>query len=90
MLQLWALWGERCVALALGVVGCPTQDGYPRTIGQADALTSKVHIDRVVDIFLPQDVLIAKMLGRRTCEQCGGNFNVTNIQHGTVCGSSHG
>lgn len=36
-------------------------------------------IDLVVNLKLCEDVLLEKCLGRRMCSQCGGNFNVANI-----------
>lgn len=36
-------------------------------------------IDLVVNLKLREDVLVTKCLGRRICSQCGGNFNVANI-----------
>lgn len=36
-------------------------------------------IDLVVNLKLFEDVLLEKCLGRRMCSQCGGNFNVANI-----------
>lgn len=36
-------------------------------------------IDLVVNLKLPEKVLIEKCLGRRICSQCGKNFNVASI-----------
>lgn len=36
-------------------------------------------IDLVLNLKLREDVLLEKCLGRRTCSQCGGNFNVATI-----------
>lgn len=36
-------------------------------------------IDLVVNLKLREDVLLEKCLGRRTCSQCGGNFNIASI-----------
>ncbi|CAI9759219.1 unnamed protein product [Fraxinus pennsylvanica] len=36
-------------------------------------------IDLVVNLKLPETVLVEKCLGRRICSQCGKNFNVPNI-----------
>ncbi|KAG9452519.1 hypothetical protein H6P81_005423 [Aristolochia fimbriata] len=54
-------------------------DGFPRTIRQAEILEGVTDIDLVVNLKLREDVLIEKCLGRRTCNQCGGNFNVACI-----------
>lgn len=37
-------------------------------------------VDLAVNLSLREDVLITKLLGRRMCSSCGGNFNVANIQ----------
>ncbi|XP_042511344.1 adenylate kinase 1, chloroplastic-like [Macadamia integrifolia] len=54
-------------------------DGFPRTIRQAEILEDVTDIDLVVNLKLREDVLLEKCLGRRICSQCGGNFNVANI-----------
>ncbi|XP_057954627.1 adenylate kinase-like isoform X1 [Malania oleifera] len=54
-------------------------DGFPRTIRQAEILEDVTDIDLVVNLKLPEDVLIEKCLGRRICSECGGNFNVASI-----------
>ncbi|WOL09781.1 putative adenylate kinase 1, chloroplastic [Canna indica] len=54
-------------------------DGFPRTVRQAEILDGVTDIDLVVNLKLREDVLLEKCLGRRMCSQCGGNFNVANI-----------
>ncbi|XWS43646.1 hypothetical protein CRYUN_Cryun16bG0121500 [Craigia yunnanensis] len=54
-------------------------DGFPRTIIQAEILKGVMDIDLVVNLRLPESVLIEKCLGRRNCSQCGKNFNVASI-----------
>ncbi|KAM5559935.1 adenylate kinase 1, chloroplastic [Rosa sericea] len=54
-------------------------DGFPRTIRQAEILEGVTDIDLVLNLKLREDVLLEKCLGRRTCSQCGGNFNVASI-----------
>ena len=54
-------------------------DGYPRTLQQAKDLAEFQEIDCVVNLQLPEDILIAKLLGRRVCGDCGKNYNVTEI-----------
>lgn len=56
-------------------------DGFPRTVPQAEALLKHTTIDTVVNITLDEDVLMQKLLGRRTCVVCGDGFNVASI-HG--------
>ncbi len=59
-------------------------DGYPRTIGQADALNAfcrkeKVPIDVALDFATSQKVVINRLSGRRVCPKCGANYHVRNI-----------
>jgi len=56
-------------------------DGFPRTIPQADyleeALASMgVSIDYAVDIHVPDEEIIKRMSGRRTCPACGKSYHV--------------
>lgn len=53
-------------------------DGVPRTIPQAKALLQQgVEIDRVVSIEIPDDVIEARMTGRRVCGSCGASYHIT-------------
>ena len=56
-------------------------DGFPRTVAQAEALDemlSKVDsgIDHVISIEVPNDELMGRLTGRRTCRACGQGFHV--------------
>ncbi|MCX7704095.1 MAG: adenylate kinase [Planctomycetota bacterium] len=51
-------------------------DGYPRTIGQAEALEkARVEIDRVFYFTASDEVLIKRIAGRFSCPSCGAVFN---------------
>lgn len=54
-------------------------DGFPRTVRQAEILEGVIDVDLVVNLKLREEALLAKCLGRRTCSQCGGNYNVACI-----------
>ncbi|CAI7747871.1 unnamed protein product [Closterium sp. NIES-54] len=54
-------------------------DGFPRTAVQAEVLESMTQIDLAVNLTLREEVLVQKMLGRRLCSDCGGNYNIANI-----------
>ena len=58
-------------------------DGYPRTVGQAQAFdkTFTLELDnlRVVDIKLKNSIAIDKLLSRRQCTTCNGSFNLADI-----------
>jgi adenylate kinase len=56
-------------------------DGFPRTAGQAAGLDSALAkrdelITAVVEIFVPREKLVMRLLGRRVCQNCGATFNV--------------
>ena len=52
-------------------------DGFPRTVAQAEALDAMgVQIDKVLEIYVPNERIIARMSGRRVCEQCGASYHV--------------
>ena len=52
-------------------------DGFPRTVPQAEALDQMgVVIDRVVDLEVPDDKIMARLSGRRVCEKCGSSYHV--------------
>ncbi|TNK84056.1 adenylate kinase [Mycoplasmopsis pullorum] len=53
-------------------------DGYPRTIKQAEFLDSISQDDKfvVVELFAPQEVILERLSGRRTCSICGTGFHI--------------
>ena len=53
-------------------------DGVPRTIPQAEALEAAgIHFDAVVSIEIADEVIEARMTGRRVCTACGASYHVT-------------
>ena len=53
-------------------------DGMPRTIPQAAALEARgIHFDAVVSIEICDDVIEARMTGRRVCGSCGASYHIT-------------
>ncbi|XP_026418894.1 adenylate kinase 1, chloroplastic-like [Papaver somniferum] len=54
-------------------------DGFPRTVRQAEILEGVTDIDLVINLKLREDVILSKCLGRRKCNQCGGNYNLATI-----------
>lgn len=51
-------------------------DGYPRTVAQADALEAAGEkIDAVVLIDVPDEKLVARIVGRLSCGACGAVFH---------------
>jgi adenylate kinase len=56
-------------------------DGFPRTVPQAEALERVLGerartITRVVAIDVPEDVLVPRLTGRRSCPKCGAPYHV--------------
>ena len=56
-------------------------DGFPRTIAQAEALESFLQangivLDAVLDVNVPAEILVRRMVGRRVCKGCGATFHV--------------
>jgi len=53
-------------------------DGFPRTVGQAEALDTFAALEAVVNIVVPEDLVVQRLSGRRTCKACGAIFHVVN------------
>ena len=56
-------------------------DGFPRTIAQAQALDeflieNGIKLDAVLDVNVPAEILVRRMVGRRVCKTCGATFHV--------------
>lgn len=56
-------------------------DGFPRTVPQAEALDNTLGemqraIDHVVSIEVPNEELIKRLTGRRTCRNCGAMYHI--------------
>lgn len=56
-------------------------DGFPRTIKQAEALdqflkANGVVLDAVLDVNVPVEILVKRMVGRRVCKGCGATYHV--------------
>jgi adenylate kinase len=56
-------------------------DGFPRTVTQAQALDEQLDrtgrsIDQVIDLVVPDDVLLARLSGRWLCEDCHSSYHM--------------
>ena len=56
-------------------------DGFPRTVAQAEALAEmlkarNVGLDKVVAIIVPDEEIIKRISGRRTCRKCGAMHHI--------------
>jgi adenylate kinase len=51
-------------------------DGYPRTIEQAKALDKLIKIDAVIQLTVPEWIIIERLSSRRICKNCGEVYNI--------------
>jgi adenylate kinase len=56
-------------------------DGFPRNVAQAEELDKMlndmgIQIDHVMCIEVPNEELIKRLTGRRTCKECGAGYHV--------------
>jgi adenylate kinase len=54
-------------------------DGFPRTLPQAKMLQEITEIDVVLNLSIPEDILIEKICARRICKGCGEIYNIAGI-----------
>ena len=51
-------------------------DGFPRTVPQAEALDAMgVKIDKVIEIYVPDETIQQRLSGRRVCLDCGATYH---------------
>lgn len=65
-------------------------DGFPRTIKQAEVLENmlkekKIVLDAVIEVQVPDEVIVDRILGRYTCMTCGESYS-NNYHRPTVAG----
>ena len=59
-------------------------DGFPRTAGQSAALDAMLadagqQIQKVISIDVPDEVIVARLSQRRSCEKCGAVYHLEHI-----------
>uniref|UniRef100_A0A6A7GD90 Adenylate kinase n=1 Tax=Hirondellea gigas TaxID=1518452 RepID=A0A6A7GD90_9CRUS len=59
-------------------------DGFPRTITQAEALQTFAPPNLVINLNLPEDILLEKIISRRVCKSCGENYNLADINRSGI------
>ena len=76
---VWEMVRERksCLHCAGGFI----LDGFPRTVGQAELLkqlmeTEALALTAVINYDLPLSEIVARLSGRRTCENCKAVFHI--------------
>lgn len=65
-------------------------DGYPRTEAQSNELDKITDISAVINLEALDDVLIDRLLGRRSCNKCKKIYNIRTLKNTNkceVCGS---
>ena len=57
-------------------------DGFPRTVAQAETLSAMLktgaprQLDKVIAIMVPDDEIVKRISGRRTCKNCGAMYHL--------------
>src|SRR5271167_2803309 len=56
-------------------------DGFPRNLSQAEALAKRLDhaglkLDKVVAVMLPDDEILQRITGRRTCKNCSAMYHM--------------
>jgi adenylate kinase len=59
-------------------------DGFPRTVAQAEALERRLtgigqHLDAVIYLDVPEQELLRRLSGRRTCSQCSAIYQIQTM-----------
>ena len=54
-------------------------DGYPRTVPQAEAMMKFKKIDVALNFVAPDEVIMSRIGGRRTCRKCGAIYHIKNV-----------
>jgi adenylate kinase len=60
-------------------------DGFPRTVAQAEALEGFAALDIAINVDSDEDVIVARIAGRRMCKACGEALHVNTLKGATAC-----
>jgi adenylate kinase len=60
-------------------------DGFPRTVAQGEGLDAALKkagekIDAIVNLQVPDEPILARMTGRRSCPVCGAVYHIENLK----------
>ncbi len=59
-------------------------DGFPRTLGQAEAFDAMTRIDIALNIDVEEALLVKRIAGRRVCS-CGASYHIDNLGGSNIC-----
>ncbi len=51
-------------------------DGFPRTLNQAKMLKEIIPMDVVINLNVPDEIVVKRLSSRVTCRECGNIFNI--------------
>ena len=60
-------------------------DGFPRSIGQAEALETFQHIDCAINLDVDKETIVKRLSGRRFCPDCSGTFHISTLTNAEIC-----
>ncbi len=55
-------------------------DGFPRTIEQAKALENVTKIEAVINLIVPEWIIVERLSNRRICRNCGAVYNIRYLK----------
>jgi len=55
-------------------------DGFPRTIPQAQALEKIAKINAVINLLVPEWIIVARLSSRRICKNCDAVYNILHLK----------
>jgi len=81
---------ELIIDMMIGAIGKASSagyvlDGFPRTVAQAEGLDVALtkageQIDAIVSLQVPDEAILDRMTGRRSCPKCGAVYHVVNLK----------
>ena len=60
-------------------------DGFPRTVAQAEALSTFATIDAALNLSLADEAIVKRLSGRRVCLNCGATYHISSLGGRTDC-----
>jgi adenylate kinase len=60
-------------------------DGFPRTVAQGEGLDAALEkagekIDAIINLQVPDEPIMDRMTGRRSCPECGAVYHIVNLK----------